>query len=143
MALVLNKNHLNSFYNPLAERYEQGFWNAIKEKKLFFQRCGSCGEWMHPPRPVCPKCKSFDLKWEESSGKGKIYSYVVFAHELSPLYRIPYEVVLVEMEDENVRIISNMVDTDPRELHIGMPVEVQFVDINEDWLLPWFRKRVE
>jgi len=48
--------------------------------------------------------------------------------------------VLVEMQDEKVRFISNMVDTDPDELYIGMPVEVEFVDINDEWALPWFRK---
>lgn len=143
MALELNKYYMGYFYDPVAESYEEGFWNAIKEKRLVFQRCGDCGEWLHPPRPLCHKCKSFNLKWEKSSGKGRIYSYVVFTKEVNPLYRVPYEVVLVEMDDEKVRIISNMVDVDPEEIYIGMPVEVQFVKINEEWSLPWFRKRVD
>jgi uncharacterized OB-fold protein len=76
----------------------------------------------------------------ESTGKGKIYSYVVFTRTVNPLYTVPYEVVLVEMDHEKVRILSNMKDTNPDELFIGMPVEMEFVDVNGDWALPWFKK---
>lgn len=140
MALELNERYGGYFYEPVAESYEEGFWNAIKQRKLVFQRCASCGEWLHPPRPMCHKCRSFDLEWVASSGKGKIYSHVVFTRVVNPLFRVPFEVVLVEMDDEKVRMISNMVDTDPGEIHIGMPVEVEFVQINDEWALPWFRK---
>ncbi len=140
MALELNEKYLSYFYTPLAENFEEGFWNAVKQRKLVFQRCNDCGEWLHPPRPFCGKCKSDDLGWVESSGKGKIYSYVVYTRTVNPLYTIPFEVVLVEMDDEKVRFISNMKDTDPDELYIGMPVEVCFEDINDEWPLPWFKK---
>ena len=140
MALEINKYYLKYFYQPCAENYEQGFWDAVKQKRLVFQRCKDCGTWSHPPRPMCHKCFSQDMEWVESSGKGKIFSYVVFTREVHPAYRVPYEVVVVEMDNEKVRFISNMVDTDPDELYIGMPVEVQFVDVTEEWPLPWFKK---
>lgn len=140
MALELNRYYLKYFYDPVGESFEEGFWNAVKQRKLAFQRCKECGQWLHPPRPMCHKCRSFELEWVESSGKGKIYSYCVFTREVHPMYRVPFEVVLVEMDDEKVRFVSNMVDTDPDELYIGMPVEVEFVEINDDWSLPWFRK---
>jgi uncharacterized OB-fold protein len=140
MSLELNKKYLQYFYEPLAESFEEGFWNGIKQKKLVFQKCPQCGQWLHPPRPLCHKCKNFDLEWVESSGKGKIYRFVVFTREFNPLYRTPHEVVLVQMDDENVRIISNMVDSDPDEIYIGMPVELDFVQITDDWPLPVFRK---
>ncbi len=140
MSLELNRKHLQYFYEPLAESFEEGFWDAIKQKKLVFQRCSQCGQWLHPPRPLCHKCKSFDLEWVESSGKGKIYTFTVFTRDFNPLYRIPHEVVLVQMDDEDVRIISNMVDSDPDKLYIGMPVELDFVDVSDEWPLPVFRE---
>ena len=92
---------------------------------------------------MCYKCKSCDLKWERSNGKGKIYSWVTFTREVNPLYSVPFEVVLVEMDDaEGVRIISNMLDTDPDELYIDMPVEVDFVDVPPEHVIPIFKKRV-
>jgi uncharacterized OB-fold protein len=140
MALELNNYYMKYFYDPVAESFEQGFWDAVKQKRLVFQRCTECGQWSHPPRPMCHICKCQDMEWVESSGKGKIYTYCVFTREVHPMYRVPYEVVVVEMEDEKVRFISNMIDTDPDELYIDMPVEVEFVDINEEWPLPWFKK---
>ena len=142
MALNLNQRYLKYFFEPFAESFEEGFWEAITRRELAFQRCNQCGTWLHPPRPMCHKCKSCDLKWEKSSGKGKIYSWVTFTREVNPLYSVPFEVVLVEMEDEEgVRIISNMLDTDPDELYIDMPVEVDFIDVPPEFVLPIFKKR--
>jgi len=139
MALELNKRYLQYFYEPVAESFEEGFWQAIKQKRLVFQRCKKCKEFLHPPRPMCYKCHSYDLEWVESSGKGKIYSWVVFTREVHPLYRVPFEVVLVDMEEKGVRLISNMAEGKPEDLYFGMPVEVVFMPINDEWSLPWFR----
>ena len=139
MALELNKRYLKYFYDPVAESFEEGFWEAVKQKRLVFQKCTECGEFLHPPRPMCHKCHSYDLEWVESTGKGTIYSWVVFTREVHPLYRVPFEVVLVEMEEKGVRFISNMAEGKPEDLHFGMPVEVVFVDINDEWPLPMFR----
>lgn len=35
-----------------------GFWEGVKRHELVFQKCKQCGTWLHPPRPVCPKCRS-------------------------------------------------------------------------------------
>ena len=139
MALELNKRYLKYFYDPVGESFEEGFWEAVKQKRLVFQRCKECGEFLHPPRPMCHKCHSYDLEWVESTGKGKIYSWVVFTREVNPLYRVPFEVVLVEMEEKGVRFISNMAEGKPEDLYFGMPVEVVFVDINDEWPLPMFK----
>ena len=139
MALELNKRYLKYFYDPVAESFEEGFWEAVKQKRLVFQRCTQCGEFLHPPRPMCHKCHSYNLEWVESTGKGKIYSWVVFTREVNPLYRVPFEVVVVEMEEKGVRFISNMAEGNPEDLYFGMPVEVVFVDITDEWPLPMFR----
>jgi uncharacterized OB-fold protein len=142
MSLQLNKRYLKYFFDPVAESFEEGFWEAIKRRELVFQRCGRCGVWLHPPRPMCHRCKSFDLRWEKSAGRGKIYSWVTFTREVNPLYVVPFEVVLVEMEgEEGVRMVSNMVDCKPEEIHIGMPVELDFVDVTPEQPLPVFRRR--
>lgn len=142
MALQLNQRYVKYFFEPVAESFEEGFWEAIKRRELVFQRCGKCREWLHPPRPMCHKCKSFDLRWEKSTGKGKIYSYVTFTREVNPLYVVPFEVVLVEMDDEKpVRMVANMLDTQPEELHIGMPVALDFFDVSPTQVIPIFKKR--
>jgi uncharacterized OB-fold protein len=61
----------------------------------------------------------------------------------------PYIVAMVELEDEpDVRLITNVVDVTPDDIHVGLPVEVFFEDrIDESdeensrvWL-PLFRLR--
>jgi uncharacterized OB-fold protein len=116
-----------------------GFWEGIKRHELVFQRCKECGTWLHPPRPVCPKCRSFDKEWAPSTGKGTVYSWVTYQESPHPSFKAPYSVILVEME-EGVRLVSNMVDIKAEEISIGMPVEVVFEDIAEGLTLPKFRK---
>jgi uncharacterized OB-fold protein len=141
MTVEYNRRMMQYWFDPVAESFEEPYWDAIKRKKLMFQRCEACGRWSHPPRVMCDKCNSSDMEWVESSGKGKIYSYVIFTRETHPTYKVPYEVVLVEMEnEEGVRIISNMADCKPDEVYIGMPVEVVFMDVTDEWPLPFFKK---
>jgi len=44
---------------------------------------------------------------------------------------------VVELE-EGTRLITNVVDIDPHEVTIGMPVNVKFVAIDDELTLPLF-----
>lgn len=119
------------------------FWEAIDQHRFVLQRCAACNRYMQPPRPMCPECRSMDtLEWVESAGRGEIYSYVNFTTDRMayPAMKVPYSVVLVEME-EGVRLVSNMIDLEPDEVRIGLPVEVVFDDISEDLTLFKFKVR--
>ena len=128
---------------PLVDFDNQGFWDGVKRHQLVFQKCKDCGTFVHPPRPMCPKCQSLNKEWSPSSGKGHIYSWVTVTYDKAgyPAIKVPYAVVLVELE-EGVRVVSNVVGMKPEEVHIGMPVEVVFDDINEELTLFKFKKRV-
>jgi uncharacterized OB-fold protein len=116
-----------------------GFWEGVERRELVFQSCEACRQLIHPPRPMCPSCHSIEKAWVPSKGKGKIHSWVTYRESPHPGFKAPYSVVLVEL-DEGVRLISNMVDTDPEEISIGMPVEVVFDDVLDDLTLPKFRR---
>jgi len=83
-----------------------------------------------------------EREWVPSTGKGVVYSWVnfVYANAAYPGIKVPYTVVVVEMV-EGVRIISNLYDVKPEEVHVGMPVEVVFDDIADDLTLPKFKRR--
>ena len=56
------------------------------------------------------------------------------------IWEIPaYCVVLVELE-EGVRLVSNMLDSGPDDVSIGMPVELVYDEVAEDLTPPKFRK---
>jgi len=119
------------------------FWEAVDRHELVLQRCGACERYLQPPRPMCPECRSMDtLEWVPSPGRGEIYSYVNFTTDRMayPAMKIPYSVVLVELE-EGVRLVSNMADLEPDEVQIGLPVEVCFDDISDDLTLFKFKTR--
>ena len=113
----------------------QFFWDGAKEGRLLIQRCAACAMLRHPPRPMCPNCHS--LEWEviDASGRGPVYSYVMPRHPPLPFFDDGYIVVLVELED-GVRRVSNLVDVEPNDASIGMPVQVRFDAFAGDVVLP-------
>jgi len=49
-------------------------------------------------------------------------------------------IAVIALEDAGgVRILSNVVDANPDELEIGMPVELVWEDMSEDLAMPRFR----
>ena len=114
------------------------FWDGLKEHRLLIQRCVSCGLLRHPPRPMCPACNSLDWETVESSGRGTVHSFVMPQHPKFPFMDYPYIVALVDLA-EGVRIISNLIDIDPDDARIDMPVEVCFTEFAEDFVLHQFR----
>ena len=69
---------------------------------LHYQRCGGCAAAIHPPRPMCPVCGSRDLRWEESAGRGAVYS----SSDLHTREET-YNVALVDL-DEGYRVMSTV-----------------------------------
>ncbi|TVS88477.1 Zn-ribbon domain-containing OB-fold protein [Mycobacterium helveticum] len=114
------------------------FWNGLREHKLLIQRCNGCGALRHPPRPMCPKCRSLDWDTIEASGRGTVYSYVMPHEPRFPFLDYPYIVVLVELA-EGIRVVSNLCDIDPAGVTVGMDVEVFYQAFDDDLVLHQFR----
>jgi uncharacterized OB-fold protein len=125
---------------PVLTEDNEGFWRAAAEGRLVVQQCTNCGAYHHPPRPMCPECHSVALRWSDMAGRGVVYSYALLDHPRHPAFSYPVPAVLVEL-DEGVRILSNLVDIDPHEIRIGLPVEVAFEPTAEDLAVPVFRPR--
>jgi uncharacterized OB-fold protein len=114
------------------------FWDAAAEHRLVAQRCAGCGVLRHPPRPMCPHCRSLDFEAAELSGRGALYSYAVLHHPQHPAFDYPVLAALVDL-DEGIRLVSNLVGVDPGAIVIGMRLEVTFVPTAEDRSVPVFR----
>ncbi len=76
------------------------FWEACRREMLVIQMCSDCGWFRHYPRPVCPKCQSWNAEWAEVSGRGTIWSWTVVHDAIDPAVaeKIPYNVVEVVFE---------------------------------------------
>lgn len=120
------------------------YWQACQDKQLVIRHCEHCHQFFHPPLPMCQKCGSFNLSWKPVSGDGTVYSYTVGHHAVHPSLKghAPYNVCVVLLDDaDDVRLVSNVVDVEPAELKIGLPVSVCFEAAGDGTLLPRFRRR--
>ncbi len=119
------------------------FWNSCAQRKLRFQRCPECKRYQHPPTPACPRCKSFEREWIEANDEAELYSFTVVHYpSLKGIEdTLPYNVAIVRFPSFNdVRLISNVVDTKPDELRIGMKLSLVWEE-RDGILLPRFRKK--
>lgn len=89
------------------------------------QRCDDCGHYVFIPDPMCSQCQSNALTWVESSGKGTVDSCTTVYRPQQPAFPVPYVIAIVEVE-EGWYIPTNIVDTEPENVTIGMPVQVKF-----------------
>lgn len=105
---------------PLVDASTDYFWNAAREEQLFTRRCKGCGKLHWYPRPLCPFCLG-DTEWEKLSGLGTIYSVSV-TRRAGP---IPYAIAYVTL-DEDITMLTNIVDCDLDSLRIGQRVKVCF-----------------
>ncbi len=121
----------------------QPFFDGLREQKLLIQRCNACDKAYYYPRPFCPDCLSSDVKWEQASGEGTLYSFVI-NHRSTPGYNAPYVIAVVQLK-EGPRMMTNLVgvevglEPDPQFLRCDMPVRVVFDDVTDEITLPRFR----
>ena len=113
---------------------------ACARHELYVQRCQRCGSTFYYPRSFCPDDLCPDLEWVRCSGKGVIYTFTVTRQNQSAGFRdrLPYIMAYVELA-EGVRMLTNIVECEPDDVKIGMPVEVTFEDVTPDVSLPLFR----
>lgn len=125
---------------PTVEDETRPYWEAAKQGRLLVMRCNACGNVFHYPRPFCPDCWSAEVEWFEVSGRGTVYTYsVVFRNDLAPFNEWgTYVPAVVELE-EGPRLMTNIVDADPATLAVGVPVQVAFRDLTDEWAAPVFR----
>jgi hypothetical protein len=105
------------------------------------QRCAACGHLLYPPDLMCPVCFSTDLSYVELSGRGTLYSYGIVRQpfHVSFVADVPYVVAYVELDEQpDLRLVSMLIDADPADVKIGIPVEVVFED-RGDQTVPLFK----
>jgi len=133
---------MNNYKKPLpqATPWSKPFWEGCRKHELLIQKCQDCQKYIFYPKMFCPNCLSSNLKWVKSSGKGKVYSYmVVYSYQPTEFEKdLPYVVAIVELE-EGVRLMSNIVKCPPESVKCDMRVGVLFEDVTEKVTLPKFK----
>lgn len=61
------------------------------------------------------------------SGRGTVESWTVNHHPFFPGIPTPYVIAFVNpVEDPRARVLTNLIDVDPDDVAVGMPVRVTF-----------------
>jgi uncharacterized OB-fold protein len=109
---------------PEPDAIDAHYWQAAAHGDLLIQRCPECGHRQHYPRALCLRCGATP-GWHSASGRGTIYSYTVVRQMGLPPFseKVPYVVALIDLE-EGPRLIGNVVDCEPEQVRIGLPVTV-------------------
>lgn len=124
--------------DPLVTEDSAVFWEAAAGGRLVAQRCADCGRLRHPPRPMCPRCRSLAVEAVPLSGRGTLYSFALLHHPQHPAFDYPVAAALVDL-DEGIRLVSNLSGVAPGDVAIGMPLEVAFEPTQGGGAVPVFR----
>jgi uncharacterized OB-fold protein len=123
---------------PMISQDTAFFWEGTAAGELRIQHCPVCGTLRHPPGPMCPSCGGDKPDYVVAAGRGTVFSYVVHHHPRVPGRTVPFVVALVELV-EGVRMLGELLDVDPQQVAIGMPVELALIRIDEQLTLPSWR----
>lgn len=106
----------------------ESFYKFVKEKKIMGAQCNKCGHLILPPRPMCPKCFSKDLKWKESPKQGKLLTYTVIHVSPQQFQSLaPYAVGIIELEN-GTHLPGMVKDVPIDEIEVGMSLTIDFED---------------
>jgi uncharacterized OB-fold protein len=100
-------------------------------------RCERCRQAFFYPRRSCPQCWSTDISWQESGGRGIIFSVTTVHVPFDPSLQVPYSVALIDLA-EGVRIPGRLEPADDSFL-IGDTVQIVFA-ADPGTTLPAFRR---
>lgn len=125
---------------PLLDTETRSFWESCQEDHLVLPYCEHCQQFWFPPTSACPRCLAPVQTYRPVSGRGEVYSYVIYHQAYHPAFPPPYNVVLIQLE-EGPHMISQLIDINDQEIKVGMPVQVVFRKEDQGQKLPFFRPR--
>lgn len=125
---------------PVPSAESQAYWDGLRDGKLLMPRCDACGKYWFPPSLLCPHCNATKWTWTSTSGRGRIFSYVVYHRVYHPGFadEVPYAVAVIEL-DEGPRMVSNVIGIAPDKLACDLRVEVVYQPITDTITLPKFK----
>lgn len=124
---------------PVIDRDSRPYWTGGAAKRLEIFRCTECAYFVHPPVRFCPRCESREVAPQPVSGRGTVFSFTINHKQWVPGLPVPYVLALVTIaEQDDVRLITNIVGCAPEDVTFGMEVEAVFEPVEDLWV-PLFR----
>ncbi len=113
------------------------FWAGVDRGELLRPVCDRCERSFFTPQVVCPFCGHEQWSYEQSTGRGAVYSFSVVHRPPEPGFEAPYVLAIVDVA-EGWSLLTWIVDCPASDVRIGMDVRVRFVSGPDGALLPAF-----
>ena len=114
------------------------FWDGCNRGEFRVQRCRQCGR-SYWPATCCIEHGGGAMEWVQARGRGVVHSFTVYHHAYDPADadRVPYVVAVVKL-DEGPFFHTDLVECEPDDVTVGLPVEVVFDHVRGE-AVPHFR----
>lgn len=98
---------------------------------LYGAKCNNCGTLQYPIQRVCISCGEKD-NFEEVklSKKGEIFTYTLDHLVAEQYLETPVPRAVIDLDD-GCRIFLEVTDCDPKEVEVGIPIELTFRKMHE------------
>jgi uncharacterized OB-fold protein len=115
------------------------YWDAVQREEFFLQRNKKTGNYLFIPRELASDDFSQDLEWVKASGKGEIATFSIAKPPLFEFYaaELPYVVAIIKLS-EGPQMMSNIINCNPEDVHVGMNVKVTFEERKDGFKIPQF-----
>ena len=125
---------------PQLDDSNRDFWTGGAEGELRIKKCSDCATYIHPPKPVCGQCMSYNVVTEVVSGLGIIDTFSVNYQQWHPAMKPPYVIARVALDGvPGVYLTTNIIGCPVDDVDIGDRVKVTFEQC-QDVYLPLFEK---
>lgn len=109
---------------PPLDELNRPFWTGGASGELRITRCQTCRKLVFPLSSQCVDCGG-STAYEATSGRGTVFTHTTNAHPYNPAVPVPYNISIVELEEQvGLRFTTNVVEYPPEDVRIGMPMRV-------------------
>jgi uncharacterized OB-fold protein len=116
------------------------FWEGLTDHQCLLTRCRMCGSWYFP-YTLCSRHSRImdfsDMEWAPASGKGQVFTFVIVDKVVDDDYQaeVPYCLAMILLDEGPLmagRVFAEFVE----DVHIGMPVVIDYIDASNGRTLP-------
>jgi uncharacterized OB-fold protein len=122
---------------PIVNEANALYWQSARAHQLRLPKCGACDRFFYPLTPRCRHCLAADAVWTTVSGDATLVTWNVMHQVYDKAFEelAPYPVAVVRLA-EGPQVVTNIVGADPAALQAGMPLRLDYLDINDEITLP-------
>lgn len=111
----------------------QPFWDGLAQHRIRVQYSPSLQRYVFYPRTLAPGTLADDLEWREIDGAATVYTFTIARRPTGPPWAdaLPQLLAVVQW-DAGPKFSTELVEVDPGDIRIGMPVQPVFYDLPEE-----------